>query len=72
MKLGEIAKLTIPGELGYGAGGFPSWGYPLVKLCSVCMYVYYCRELLHCYSMIVGSGIEGAFAPIKFELLIEI
>ena len=28
MKLGEIAKLTIPGHLGYGAGGFPAWGYP--------------------------------------------
>ncbi|XP_065889357.1 uncharacterized protein [Dysidea avara] len=28
MKLGEIAKLTIPGALGYGAGGFPAWGIP--------------------------------------------
>jgi len=28
MKLGEIAKLIIPGHLGYGAAGFPAWGYP--------------------------------------------
>ena len=28
MKLGETAKLTISGHLGYGAGGFPAWGYP--------------------------------------------
>lgn len=46
MKLGEIAKLTIPGELGYGAGGFPAWGYPSVynlyvqcnsNVCVVCV-----------------------------------
>lgn len=32
MKLGEIAKLTIPGKLGYGAGGFTAWGYPLLTV----------------------------------------
>ena len=32
MKLGEIAKLTIPGALGYGAGGFPAWGYPFMYM----------------------------------------
>jgi len=26
---GEIAKLTIPAEKGYGTNGFPAWGYPL-------------------------------------------
>mmetsp|Transcript_22415 Transcript_22415/g.37972 ORF Transcript_22415/g.37972 Transcript_22415/m.37972 type:complete len:114 (-) Transcript_22415:29-370(-) len=26
MKLGEKAELTIPGEFGYGAKGFPAWG----------------------------------------------
>ena len=45
MKQGEVAKLTIPGELGYGAGGFPAWGYPfnncMVYVClSVCRGVY--------------------------------
>ena len=28
MCLGEIAKLTIPAEKGYGNSGFPAWGYP--------------------------------------------
>ncbi len=28
MQLGEVAKLTIPGDEGYGGGGFPAWGYP--------------------------------------------
>jgi peptidylprolyl isomerase len=26
MKIGETAELTIPGQHGYGAGGFPAWG----------------------------------------------
>ena len=26
---GEAATLTIAGFKGYGAGGFPAWGYPL-------------------------------------------
>lgn len=26
---GEIAKLTIPAQKGYGTSGFPAWGYPL-------------------------------------------
>jgi peptidylprolyl isomerase len=26
MKIGETAELTIPGQYGYGAGGFPAWG----------------------------------------------
>lgn len=26
MKIGEIRKLEIPGDEGYGAGGFPAWG----------------------------------------------
>ena len=25
---GETSKLTIPGHEGYGANGFPAWGYP--------------------------------------------
>ncbi len=36
MKLGEIAKITIAGYKGYGASGFPAWGYPLVCVC-VCV-----------------------------------
>ena len=39
MKQGEIARLTIPGELGYGAGGFPAWGYPLLRV-YIRTYVY--------------------------------
>ena len=30
MKKGEIAKLTIAGHKGYGAQGFPAWGYPFL------------------------------------------
>jgi len=30
MKKGEIAKLTIAGHKGYGAKGFPAWGYPFL------------------------------------------
>lgn len=42
MKLGEIARLTIPGELGYGAGGFSAWGYPLAYTCAcMCVCVVY-------------------------------
>ena len=38
MKLGEIAKLTIPEDLGYGAAGFPAWGYPLsIVWCMYCV-----------------------------------
>ena len=64
MKLGEIAKLTIPGELGYGAGGFPAWGYPLLTVClvnsyrylwcvcvSVCMYVCVSIHMYACVCM---------------------
>lgn len=29
MALGEKAKLYIPSHKGYGANGFPAWGYPL-------------------------------------------
>merc|ERR1712178_664294 len=25
MKVGEVAELTIPGQYGYGANGFPAW-----------------------------------------------
>merc|ERR1712070_90017 len=28
MKGGEVRKLMIPAEEGYGAGGFPAWGIP--------------------------------------------
>jgi len=28
MALGETRELDIPGEEGYGAGGFPAWGIP--------------------------------------------
>ena len=28
MSKGEIAKLTIRGDKGYGPQGFPAWGYP--------------------------------------------
>ena len=28
MGLGESRELTIPGDEGYGAGGFPAWGIP--------------------------------------------
>lgn len=47
MKQGEIARLTIPGELGYGAGGFPAWGYPLVNH-TMCTYVYLCARMCMC------------------------
>jgi len=30
MSQGEIAKLTIPADKGYGKGGFPAWGYPFM------------------------------------------
>ena len=29
---GEVARLTIAGYKGYGAQGFPAWGYPLCHL----------------------------------------
>lgn len=25
MQLGEVAEITIPGQYGYGANGFPAW-----------------------------------------------
>merc|ERR1740117_1731520 len=28
MRKGEIRELRIPGDEGYGAGGFPTWGIP--------------------------------------------
>jgi len=28
MQLGEVAKLTMSPNYGYGSGGFPSWGIP--------------------------------------------
>ena len=28
MQLGEVRKLTIPADEGYGASGFPAWGIP--------------------------------------------
>jgi hypothetical protein len=28
MQVGEVRKLDIPAEEGYGAGGFPAWGIP--------------------------------------------
>merc|ERR1712194_414785 len=28
MSLGEERKVTIPGDEGYGGGGFPDWGIP--------------------------------------------
>jgi FKBP-type peptidyl-prolyl cis-trans isomerase len=28
MSEGEVAQLTIAGYKGYGAQGFPAWGYP--------------------------------------------
>ena len=30
MAQGEIAKLYVASHKGYGAGGFPAWGYPLI------------------------------------------
>ena len=36
MKKGEIAKISIAGYKGYGASGFPAWGYPAGSiLCQV-------------------------------------
>ena len=28
MQIGEVRKLRIPADEGYGAGGFPAWGIP--------------------------------------------
>mmetsp|Transcript_54806 Transcript_54806/g.128135 ORF Transcript_54806/g.128135 Transcript_54806/m.128135 type:complete len:118 (-) Transcript_54806:163-516(-) len=28
MKIGEVRKLDIPADEGYGASGFPAWGIP--------------------------------------------
>ena len=28
MSVGEHASLTVSPDYGYGAGGFPAWGYP--------------------------------------------
>ena len=28
MSLGEVRKLTIPADEGYGKRGFPAWGIP--------------------------------------------
>lgn len=30
MSKGETSRLTIQGFKGYGAGGFPAWGYPFL------------------------------------------
>ena len=32
MKKGEISKITIAGNKGYGAQGFPAWGYPFTLI----------------------------------------
>lgn len=31
MQKGEVAKLTIPSEKGYGSTGFSAWGYPFIS-----------------------------------------
>ncbi|CAH3016684.1 unnamed protein product [Porites evermanni] len=31
MQQGEVAKLTIPSEKGYGSSGFPAWRYPFIS-----------------------------------------
>ena len=30
MTVGETSKLYIRSDKGYGAGGFPAWGYPFI------------------------------------------
>jgi len=42
MKMGEKAQLTIAGYKGYGAQGFPAWGYPFVVLCFTEYCHFYC------------------------------
>ena len=37
MAQGEVAQLTIAGHKGYGAQGFPAWGYPF---CQSFMFAY--------------------------------
>ena len=34
MQIGEVRKLRIPADEGYGAGGFPAWGIPRAAPCS--------------------------------------
>jgi FKBP-type peptidyl-prolyl cis-trans isomerase len=40
MKKGEVRKLVIPADEGYGAAGFPAWGIPPGGDCDHCVLPY--------------------------------
>ena len=57
MRKGEVAKLTIAGHKGYGAQGFPAWGYPFLQiLCSHFLDVCFLRQL-----QLIYMGQNGSF-----------
>ena len=49
MKRGEIAKISIAGYKGYGASGFPAWGYPAGSI----LYQVYLVALLTIHTFII-------------------
>ena len=46
MAQGEVAKLYIAGHKGYGAGGFPAWGYPVITV--IIRLIKYFNSLVQC------------------------
>ena len=42
MRVGENATLTLTPDYGYGAGGFPSWGYPFFFVLFLFYLLYQC------------------------------
>lgn len=47
---GEIARLTIPSEKGYGKRGFPAWGYPFMLYTDQLIIINkYCSTQIHVF-----------------------